>query len=112
MATNEAFYSIIDYTAPSADAQKDIAKAFAGVQRNWVAPYPGFVSARFLASTDGGTVRAIVEWQSEAAFAAFERHSDSKSRIAALNAVFDALSTTGSRQTFRFVSEVLPPQAP
>jgi heme-degrading monooxygenase HmoA len=108
MASPEPFYSIIDYTAPSTEEQREIAEAFAQIQRDWVAPYPGFVSARFLASTDGNTVRAIVEWESEDAFHTFERESDGKGRIAALEEVFKKLSTQGSRDTFRPIVEVLP----
>lgn len=108
MASPDPFYSIIDYTAPSREGQREIAQAFAQIQRDWVASYPGFVSARFLASTDGKIVRALVEWESEDAFVAFERNSDGKGRIAALEAVFKKLSTQGSRQTFRPVGEVLP----
>ncbi|TGG90264.1 antibiotic biosynthesis monooxygenase [Natronospirillum operosum] len=108
MTSPAAFYSIIDYTALSAQSQQDIAEAFAQIQRDWVAPYSGFVSARFLASTDGKVVRAIVEWETEEAFHAFEKESDGEGRIAALEAVFQKLSTQGSRQTFRSVCAVLP----
>lgn len=111
MPSATPFYSIIDYTAASAEAQLGIAQAFAQIQRDWVAPYRGFVSARFLASTDGTIVRAIVEWQSEDAFHAFERESDGKGRIAALEEAFAKLSTQGSRNTFRPVVEVLPSDA-
>lgn len=111
MTSGSPFYSIIDYTAPSAAAQNEIAATFAAIQRDWVAPYPGFVSASFLASTDGSIVRAVVEWESEAALATFERTSDGAGRIAALEAAFKALSTQGTRLTFRPVTQVLPPKA-
>lgn len=108
MSSPEPFYSFVDYTSPSAEDLNLVAEAFAQIQRDWVAPYPGFVSARFFASTDGNIVRAVVEWESKAAFDDFERNSDGEGRVAALQAVFDKLSTKGSRQTFRPAGEVLP----
>lgn len=103
-----AFYSIIDYTASDAADQPRIAAAFARIQRDWVAFHPGYAGAHFLASTDGSIVRAIVEWESEAAFQAFERDSDGEGRMAALQAVFRELATQGTRQTFRPLDEVRP----
>ncbi|MDD7973034.1 antibiotic biosynthesis monooxygenase family protein [Roseinatronobacter alkalisoli] len=108
MTAPKEFYSIIDYTAPEIEDQAKIAATFAQIQKEWVASYPGYVSARFLASTDGAIVRAIVEWESEDAFNSFEKESDSKGRIAALEAAFRELSTQGSRQTFTSICEVLP----
>lgn len=108
MTASKGFYSIIDYTAPNVGDQAKIAARFAQIQRDWVASYPGYVSARFLASTDGATVRAIVEWESDEAFHSFERESDSKGRMAALETAFRELSTQGSRQTFTAICEVLP----
>lgn len=105
------FYSVIDYTATGPDNQPDIAAEFARIQEDWVASYPGFVSARFLANTDGSSVCAIVEWASEADFHNFERVSDTKGRIAALEAAFNRLSTKGSRRTFRAIGEVGPQPA-
>lgn len=102
------FYSIIDYTAAGADNQPEIAAEFARIQEEWVASYPGFVSARFLANTDGSSVCAIVEWASEADFQNFERVSDTKGRTAALEAAFERLSTKGSRRAFRAIGEVVP----
>lgn len=110
MRPSDRFYSIIDYTSTSASAQLDIAKAFAKIQEDWVASYSGFVSARFLASTDGEIVRAIVEWESEEAFHAFESQSDAKGRLEALEAVFKRLTTKGARITFRAVGDVAPTQ--
>ncbi|WP_429130104.1 hypothetical protein [Ensifer sp. 4252] len=52
-----------------------------------------------------------VEWASEADFHNFERVSDSKGRIAALEAAFSRLSTKGSRRTFRAIGEVKPQAA-
>ncbi|WP_457580619.1 antibiotic biosynthesis monooxygenase family protein [Ensifer canadensis] len=105
------FYSIIDYTASGADNQPEIAEEFARIQEDWVASYPGFVSARFLANTDGSTVCAVVEWASEADFHNFERVSDTQGRMAALEAAFSRLSTKGSRRTFRAIGEVGPQPA-
>ncbi|URK86431.1 hypothetical protein LP421_17990 [Rhizobium sp. RCAM05350] len=103
MKPSDRFYSMIDYTSSGAESQPDIALALAQIQRDWVATYPGFIAARFLAGTEGGIVRAIVEWETEVAFRDFERKSDSKGRIAALEAVFKRLSTSGTRMTFRAI---------
>jgi C-6 monooxygenase len=105
------FFSVIDYTASGADDQPAIAAEFARLQEDWVASYPGFVSARFLANTDGSSVCAIVEWASETDFHNFERVSDTKGRIAALEAAFERLSTKGARRTFRAIGEVGPTPA-
>lgn len=102
------FFSVIDYTASGVESQPEIAAAFAGIQEDWVASYPGFVSARFLANTDGSSVCAIVEWASEADFRNFEQVSDTKGRMAALEAVFERLSTKGARRTLRAIGEVRP----
>lgn len=107
----EGFYSIIDYTVPASESVTSVAEAFGRIQRDWVAQYKGFVSARFLAKTDGSTVRVIVEWVDENAFHDFERNSDTQRRIGALNDAFQRLSTTGSRHTFTAIGEVLPRQA-
>jgi C-6 monooxygenase len=108
MTPSDRFYSMIDYTSSGADSQPDIAFAFAQIQKDWVAAYPGFIAARFLASTDGTIVRAVVEWENEEAFRAFEQTSDTKGRMAALEAVFKRLSTSGSRLTFRAIGDVEP----
>jgi heme-degrading monooxygenase HmoA len=108
MKPSDRFYSMIDYTASGAESQPDIALAFAQIQKDWVATYPGFIAARFLASTDGEIVRAIVEWENEDAFRDFERKSDPKGRMAALEAVFKRLSTSGTRLTFRAIGDVEP----
>ncbi|WP_168201310.1 antibiotic biosynthesis monooxygenase [Qingshengfaniella alkalisoli] len=108
MKPSSEFYSIIDYSASNAEDQAKIASAFAEIQKEWVASYPGYSSARFLASTDGLIVRAIVEWETEDAFHSFERESDSKGRMAALERAFRELSTQGSRQTFVAIGEVRP----
>ncbi|AXC49221.1 hypothetical protein DRW48_05570 [Paracoccus suum] len=102
------FVSMIDYTVPSPERQAEIAGAFQRIQEDWVAPYAGFRSARFLASTDGRLVRVIVEWESEAAMREFEQVSDTAGRLAALDAAFRLHDTQGSRQTFRELSTVWP----
>lgn len=112
MSTQTNFYSIIDYTAGGPGMQAEIAAAFAQVQKDWVAFYPGYISARFLASTDGTRVRAIVQWESEEAFKNFEKTSDTEGRINALNAVNERLSSTGERHTFRLLDTVTPQPAP
>ncbi len=106
------FVSIIDYTVPAPERQAEIAEAFRRIQEEWVAPYPGFRSAHFMGSTDGRTVRAIVEWESEEALREFERVSDTAGRIAALEEAFRRHSTQGSRQTFRDLGTVWPTRVP
>lgn len=104
----QEYLSIIDYSTAGYEDQPVVADAFAEIQRDWVAQYQGFVSAQFLASTDGRSVRAIVTWSSKEAFDRFERESDSAGRLAALQSAFDKLSTTGQRQTFHALAIVLP----
>ncbi|WP_426124669.1 antibiotic biosynthesis monooxygenase family protein [Pararhizobium sp. PWRC1-1] len=111
MKPSDRFYSMIDYTSSGAESQPDIALAFAQIQNDWVATYPGFIVARFLASTDGGIVRAVVEWENEEAFRDFEQKSDTKGRMAALETVFNRLSTSGTRLTFRAIGDVEPQPA-
>jgi C-6 monooxygenase len=108
----EGFFSMIDYAANGPDSQPDIAAAFALIQEDWVASYPGFVCARFFANTDGSSVRAIVQWASESDFKEFERLSDTAGRTAALKSTYERLSTGGVRQTFRAVGEVAPITSP
>jgi heme-degrading monooxygenase HmoA len=108
MTPHSGFYSIVDYLFPKAEDPGEVAAAFAQVQSDWVASYPGYVSARFLANTEGSLVRAIIQWESEETFRAFETESDSKGRMAALEGAFRKFSAQGSRRTFRAIGEVLP----
>ena len=105
---SDRFYSMIDYSVSGSHTPSEVATAFADIQQEWVAVYPGFIGARFFASTDATIVRGIVEWESEAALHAFERQSDSEGRLSALQAAFDRLGSTGSRMTFRPIHTVEP----
>jgi heme-degrading monooxygenase HmoA len=84
MAPHSGSYAVVDYVFPKTGDPGEVAAAFAQVQSDWVACYPGYVSARFLAGTDGGHVRAIIQWESGEAFRVFQTESDSKGRMAAL----------------------------
>ena len=105
---SDRYYSMIDYSVSGSHTPAEVATAFAGIQQDWVAVYPGFIGARFFASADETIVRGIVEWDSEAAFHAFERQSDTEGRLNALQAAFDRLGSTGARMTFRPIHTVEP----
>lgn len=105
---SDRFYSMIDYSISGSHTPTEVAMAFARIQHDWVAIYPGFIGARFFVSTDETIVRGIVEWDSEAALQAFERQSDTEGRLSALQAAFDRLGSTGSRRMFRPIHTVEP----
>lgn len=86
------FYSIIDYTVDGPETQRELVEAFAEIQERWVRFYPGYRSARFLASVDGTRVYNIVHWANEADFRAFEEGSDTDGRMAAIRTALDGLS--------------------
>lgn len=100
------FYSIIDYSVDSAETQAAVISAFADIQRKWVASYPGYGSAKFLASPDGTRVLCIVGWASEADFARFEAISDSEGRAAAIQNALQKLSCSAERRSFRLAETV------
>lgn len=56
MGDDAQFFSIIDYTVDRPQTQRELVDAFAEIQERRVRSYPGYLSARFLASTDGTRV--------------------------------------------------------
>ncbi|WP_436786703.1 hypothetical protein [Yinghuangia sp. YIM S10712] len=117
MTADNGFYSIIDYTVDGAATQTELVEAFAAIQERWVRFYPGYRSARFLASTDGTRVYNIVSWATEADYRHFEETSDTESRMAAIHAALDGLSGTAEPRMsgaprYRLVREVGPGPAP
>lgn len=102
------FLSVIDYIVDSPQTQEAVVSAFADIQRKWVATYPGYLSAQFLASTDGTRVKCIVRWASEADFIHFEAISDTQGRAKAIQQALEGLSCTAERRSFRLVSSVGP----
>lgn len=91
MSDQHGFYSVIDYSVDSAHTQQEYVRAFEELAREWVSHWPGFLSARFLASEDGRRVFNIVHWESEEAFRAFERDSDTDGRVAAIQRAADGV---------------------
>lgn len=89
--TTPLFYSIIDYTVDGPETQHELAEAFAALQKRWVRFYPGYHSARLLASTDGTRLYNVIAWRDEDSFVAFERESDTEGRIAAVQAAVDGV---------------------
>ena len=94
MSTDARFYSIIDYTVDGPQTQRELVEAFADIQERRVRFYPGYRSARFLASTDGKRVYNIVAWESEAAWRHFDQTDDLGQREADIEAALDGLSGT------------------
>lgn len=82
MNAEPGFYSIIDYTVDGPETQRALVEAFAEIQERRVRSYPGYRSARFLASTDGSRVYTIVSWASEADFRHFDETDDMEARQA------------------------------
>lgn len=108
----EEFFSIIDYIVDGPQTQEAVISAFADIQRQWVAPYPGYLSAQFLASADGTRVKCIVRWASEADFAHFEDVSDTKGRSEAIQQALRGLSCTAERRSFKLVRVIDPQTGP
>lgn len=106
--TRDPYYSIIDYRVDGPQAQAAIVSAFAEIQRQWVASYPGYRSARFLTSTDGDRVLCVVTWDSEEDFRHFEAVSDTEGRSAAIGRALAGLSATAERKSFRLARTVKP----
>lgn len=92
MSADAGFYSIIDYTVDGPQTQRELVAAFAEIQERWVRFYPGYRSARFLASVDGTRVYNIIHWASEADFRHFEAVSDTEGRMAAIQRALAGLS--------------------
>ena len=94
MSTDPGFYSIIDYTVDGPETQRELVDAFAAIQERWVRFYPGYQSARFLASSDGTRVYNIVSWASEADWRHFDETDDLDERQAEIAKALDGLSGT------------------
>lgn len=92
MSSDIGYYSLIDYTVDGPETQRELVAAFAELQERWVRFYPGYRSARFLASIDGTRVYNLVHWASEADYRAFEETSDTEGRMAAIQKALDGLS--------------------
>lgn len=92
MTEDPTFYSIIDYTVDGSETQRELAEAFAELQKRWVRFYPGFHSARIVASTDGTRLYNLIAWRDEEAYREFERTSDTDGRLAAIGRAVDELS--------------------
>lgn len=92
MSTDSGFYSIIDYTVDGPATQRELVEAFAEIQERWVRYYPGYRSARLLASVDGTRVYNLVHWASEADYLAFEETSDTEGRVDAIQSALNGLS--------------------
>ncbi|ROT32978.1 antibiotic biosynthesis monooxygenase [Micromonospora sp. HM5-17] len=110
MTTETGFYSIIDYPAGDPTTQEKIVATFAEIQERWVRHHPGYRSARFLASTDGERVCAIVHWAREADLRAFEESPDIDRLYADIDRALRALPGVGTpRMTrYRLLREVRP----
>ncbi|MGX2993346.1 antibiotic biosynthesis monooxygenase family protein [Streptomyces sp. JNUCC 64] len=112
-AADPGFLSIIDYTTDGPATQAELVAAFASVQERWVRFYPGYLSARFHASTDGTRVYNIVHWASEADYRHFVETSDTEGRMAAIAEALAGLSGTAEPRmtgapTYTVVREVGP----
>ncbi|MFF5446130.1 hypothetical protein [Streptomyces sp. NPDC012888] len=107
------FASIIEYAVDGPATQRELVAAFVPLLHRWVAGHPGYVSARFHASTDGLRVSNVVTWASEAHYRAFLDTSDTPGRLAAIEAALAALSGTTEyavpgAPTYRVLAEVGP----
>jgi len=107
------FFSIIDYTVDGPQTQRELVEAFAQIQERRVRFYPGYRSARFLASSDGTRVYNIVAWASEADWRYFdetddlaERQADIEQALARLSGAAEPRMSGAPRYTL--VREVLP----
>ncbi|MEV8534926.1 antibiotic biosynthesis monooxygenase [Streptomyces sp. NPDC051211] len=113
MSSATEFASIIDYTVDGPRTQQELVEAFAPLLEQWVAHYPGYLSARFHTSTDGTRVYNVVTWASEADYRHFVENSDTEGRMAAIRAALTGLSGTAEPRmtgapTYRVVREVSP----
>ncbi|RNL86861.1 antibiotic biosynthesis monooxygenase family protein [Halostreptopolyspora alba] len=113
MSTDSGFYSIIDYTVDGFDTQRELVAAFTEIQERWVRFYPGYLSARFHASTDGTRVYTIVHWASEADYRNFVETSDGEARMEAIRTALEGLSGRAEARmsgvpTYTVVGEVGP----
>ncbi|MDG4795655.1 antibiotic biosynthesis monooxygenase [Micromonospora sp. WMMD1082] len=116
MPDDAGFYSIIDYTVDGPQSQHELIEAFAEIQERRVRHYPGYRSARLLASQDGTRVYNVVAWQSEAHWRHFDKTDDLQERQADIDRAVDGISGTATpRMTntprYDLVREVLPPKA-
>lgn len=91
MTENATFLSIIEYDVDGEQTQHELADAFAAIQVEHVASFPGYVSSRIVASTDGLRLYNLVSWVDEAAYLAFEETSDTAVRMVAIQGALDAL---------------------
>ena len=92
VTADAGFYSIIDYTVDGPETQREVVEVFAGIQERWVRHHPGYRSARFLSSTDGTRVCALVHWASQADLRQFEESADTADLMEAIQKALDGLS--------------------
>ncbi|WP_238010028.1 antibiotic biosynthesis monooxygenase [Dactylosporangium sp. AC04546] len=107
---NYPLVSVIDYPVDGPAAQSSVVEAFAAIQEQWVRHHRGYRSARFLASTGGDRVCALVHWDSEADLRAFEAATDTAGLDAAIARALGGLTGVGAPRLtrYRVVREVLP----
>ena len=117
MATTAPFYSIIDYAVDGPRSRSELVAAFVDLQERWVRFYPGYCAARIFASHGGRRVYDVVQWASESDYRHFESTSDTRGRLAAIEAAVGGVSGWAEPRMvgapwFTPVHEVPPGHAP
>src|SRR5690625_6653615 len=75
------FFSVIDYSIEDAETGRKLIREFSKIQKEWVAHYPGYISASFLVSIDHKRVLNLVRWKDEASYYNFENSSNTEARM-------------------------------
>ncbi len=79
-----SFFSVIDYSIEDAETGRKLIREFSKIQKEWVAHYPGYISASFLVSIDHKRVLNLVRWKDEASYYNFENNSNTEARMQAI----------------------------
>jgi heme-degrading monooxygenase HmoA len=96
------FCTVLDHSVDGQHTQRTLIDALADVHERWLCHHPGYRLGQFLASLDSRRVLSVVQWDTEAAFAAFETSSDHAAVMADIQQALNRLPGLTDTRIDRF----------